>query len=192
MLTITEHHTKEVQTEYKLDKKNVFTDICNWFSRAGHESEFTVDVIYLDRVPEFLNNAIPKCCSVRRTKLKPIIGQSPESNDITERCNCSILERLIRYNLKLDLVSYIGIKLARKQHISKIEVQYQNIHYLRMKHRLKINQLFLIIVSEIVWLMIIFLTKNVQSSTMGVGKEYLLNIILIPDTSIRFVILLIN
>ena len=65
MLTITDQNTKQGWTEYKPDKKKVFTDICSWAARAELESGFTVGVIHIDRGPEFLNNAMEKWCSAR-------------------------------------------------------------------------------------------------------------------------------
>lgn len=70
MLTITDQHTKQVWTEYKSDKKNVFTDICSWAAKVELESGFTVGIIHIDRGQEFLNNAMENWCSARGTKLE--------------------------------------------------------------------------------------------------------------------------
>ena len=82
-------------------------------------------------------------------------------------------KQLMSCDLKPDLVLNIGMKLVGQQHTSKIEVQYQNVQRLHMKLGLKIHQLLLIVVSGVVRPMFIFLRKNVQSLTIGVGKGYL-------------------
>ena len=93
MLIITDQNTKQVWTEYKPDKKNVFRNICSWAARAELESGFTVGIIHVDRGREFLNNVMEKWCFARETKLEPTIGYKPESNGIAERCNRSILKK---------------------------------------------------------------------------------------------------
>lgn len=85
ILTITDQYTKQVWTEYKPDKKNVFKDICSWAAKAELESGLTVGIIHVDRGREFLNNVMEKWCSTRGTKLEPIIEYSPENNGIAER-----------------------------------------------------------------------------------------------------------
>lgn len=93
MLTIMDQNSKQVWTKYKLDKKNVFIDICSWANRVELESRFTISIIHVNRGREFLNNTMKKWCSARGTKLEPTIGYNSENNGIAECCNCLILEK---------------------------------------------------------------------------------------------------
>lgn len=58
MLTITNQNIKQIWIEYKLNKKNVFINICSWYVKVKLESEFTVGIIHIDWEQEFWNNVI--------------------------------------------------------------------------------------------------------------------------------------
>lgn len=48
MLIITDQNTKQIQTEYKPNKKNVFKNICNQVARAKLKSRFIIGIIYIN------------------------------------------------------------------------------------------------------------------------------------------------
>lgn len=126
MLTITDQNTKQVQTKYKPDKKNVFTNICSQAARAELESGFTVSIIYINREREFSNNAIEKQCFAKRIRLELTIKYSPKINVIAECFNCLILKKanLLRFKAKLnaeyqDEACWAAIYLQNRDLLSK-------------------------------------------------------------------------